>query len=235
MSFNQYGHTESFAGLCHCRKGPMVEVGLPLRNYRLNLEEVRLIVKTETLFENCSIGQLYVNAVGDTGAPHDLSTLAAEHGLTATRIARKGITPSDADPHAQMFYKADEIAAILMYETNRDADDYLVGYWLDHVDTKTRTNNRLYAKYFDIEEVPTPPRHIKELSHGLYVVYGKGEELIGEIRAIELPRIGCVYAGDRFFGAAFSYAYESDQLQHAPFKGDTVAETAAKITKAYGR
>lgn len=234
MEFNQYGHTESLAGLCYCCKGPMVEVGLPLRNYRLDLEEVRLIVKAETLFENCSIGQLYVNAVGDTGAPNDLSTLAAEHGLTATRIARKGITPSVADPHAQMFYKADEIAAILMYETSRDADDYIVGYWLDHVATKTRTHDQLDAKYFDLEEVPAPPRHVKELSHGLYVVCGKDEEFIGEIRAIELPRIGCVYAGDRFFGAAFSYAYESDQLQHAPFKGDTVAETAAKITKAYG-
>ena len=235
MSFNQYGHTESLAGLCYCRKGSMIEGGLPLRNYRLNLEEVRLIVKAEKLFENCSIGQLYVNAVGDTGAPNDLSTLAAEHGLTATRIARKGITPSVADPHALMFYKADEIAAILMYETNRDADDYIVGYWLDHVATKTRTHTRLYAKYFDLEEVPAPPRHVEELSHGLYVVRGKDEELIGEIRAIELPRIGCVYAGDRFFGAAFSYAYENDQLQHAPFKGDTVAETAAKIMKAYGR
>lgn len=79
-----------------------------------------------------------------------------------------------------------------------------------------------------------PPRHVKELSRGHFVVYGKDEETVGEIRAIKLPRIGRVYAGDRFFGAAFSYAYESDQLAHAPFKGDTVAETAAKIMKAYG-
>lgn len=234
MSTNRYGHVEPFEGLCYCRKGSILEVGLPAGDYRLNLKEVRLVVKSETLFENCTIGQLYVNAVGDTGASNDLSALAAEHGLTVTRIARRGVVPSIADPHAQMFYKADEIADILMYETDRDSDDYIVGYWLDHVAAKTRGDGRLQVKYFDLEEVPVPPRHVKELSHGHFVVQGEGDELVGEIRAIKLPGIGCVYAGDRFFGAAFSYAYESDQLQRAPFRGDTVAETAAKIMKAYG-
>lgn len=234
MSANRYGHVEPFEGLCFCRKGSILEVGLPLGDYRFNLKEVRLVVKSETLFENCTIGQLYVNAVGDVGASNDLSTLAAEHGLVAVRIARRGVVPSVADPHAQMFYKADEVANVLMYETGRDASDYVVGYWLDHVAGKTRTDGRLRTKYFDLEEVPVPPRHVKELSHGHFVVYGKDDEAVGEIRAIKLPGVGRVYAGDRFFGAAFSYAYESDQLAHAPFKGDTVAETAAKIMKAYG-